>query len=93
MWVFADVEREGEFKVCTFNPVHQLISRTKTKEVDIQRELLIDTSTILENNIGCSNIINPIIKRNAEECILIREGDAQAFNTEYWTSAQSLWTE
>jgi hypothetical protein len=51
---------------------------------------LIDTSTILEDNVGCSDIINPIIKRDAKECVLVREGDAQAFDTEYWTSAQSL---
>jgi hypothetical protein len=88
MWVFADIERKGEFKVCTFDPNHQLISPKRV--VDIQRELLIDTSTILENNIGCSDIINPIIERDAKECILSREGDAQAFDTEYWTSAQSL---
>ena len=55
--------------------------------VDIQRELLVDTSTILENDIGCSDIVNAIIKRDAEECVLFRERDAQALNTEYWTSA------
>jgi hypothetical protein len=88
MWVFADIERKGEFKVCTFDPNHQLISPKRV--VDIQRELLIDTSTILEDNVGCSDIINPIIKRDAKECVLVREGDAQAFDTEYWTSAQSL---
>jgi hypothetical protein len=44
----------------------------KSKEAkDAQRELLIDTSTILENNVWRSNIINPIIKRDAKECILL----------------------
>jgi len=87
MWVFADIEGKREFKVCTFDPTYQLISPKSL--VDIQRELLVYTSTILENNVGCSDIINPIIKRDAKECILIRERDAQALNTEYWTSAQS----
>lgn len=67
------------------------ISSCHTKEwSDIQRELLVHTSTILENDVGCSDIINPIIKRDAKECVLIREGDAQAFDTEYWMSAQYL---
>jgi hypothetical protein len=85
MWVFADIERKREFKVCTLHPSHQFISSEKV--VDVQRELLIDTSTILENNVGCSDIINPIIKRDAKECILIRQGDTQAFDTEDWASA------
>jgi hypothetical protein len=75
-------------RICTFNPNHQLISPGAV--VNIQRELLVDTSTIFEDDIGCSDVINPIIKRDAKECILIREGDTQAFDTEYWTSAQSL---
>jgi len=57
--------------------------------VDIQRELLVDTSTILENDIGCSDIVNAIIKRDAEECVLFRQRDAHALNTEYWASAET----
>jgi len=88
MWVFADIEGERELEVFTFNSTRQLMPFREV--VDIQGELLIYTSTVLENDIGCSNIINPIIKRDAKECILLGKGDGQTLDAKYWTSAQSL---
>lgn len=88
MGVFADIEGKRELEVFTFNPTYQLIPSGEV--VDIQGELLIDTSTILENNIRRSDIINPIIKRDAKECILFGKGDSQTLDAKYWTSARSL---
>lgn len=38
--------------------------------------------TVLENDVWRSNVIDPVIESHGEECLLLRERDIEALNTE-----------
>ena len=50
---------------------------------NIQRELLIHTRTVLEDNIRCSDVIDTVVKSDREERLLLRQRDVETLNSEH----------